>query len=70
MVPGHQAMAGSRWPPSHTWPLKPRSGLFEPRGHAPLSEKKNTSVRSASPSSRSFATMAPSPSSIAFIIWR
>ncbi len=52
ILPGHQAIVGSRMPPSHVLPLKPRSGALTARGVPPLSEVNSTSVRSASFSSR------------------
>ena len=44
ILPGHQAMVGSRMPPSHVLPLNPRNGAFTARGVPPLSEVKITSV--------------------------
>ena len=46
MTPGHQAIKGSRIPPSHVEPLYPLSGpLLRPRpAVAPLSEVKITKV--------------------------
>jgi len=57
--PGHQAMVGSRIPPSHVVVLKPRSGAFTARGVPPLSEVKRTSVRESSFSSRRVSSTWP-----------
>ena len=44
MEPGHQAIAGSRMPPSQVDPLPPRKGVFTQPDAPPLSEVKMTSV--------------------------
>ena len=49
ILPGHQAIVGSRMPPSQVLPLPPRSRPAEPPcwlliSHGPLSLVKNTSV--------------------------
>ena len=70
MRPGHQAMAGTRCPPSHNCPLWPRNGPLEPVGVPPLSEKKKTRVRSARSSRFSVDTIWQTPTSISWIISR
>ena len=58
ILPGHQAIVGTRTPPSQVLPLPPRSGFALPpsaplMSHGPLSLVKITSVFSCSFSSRS-----------------
>jgi len=52
ICPGHQAIVGTRIPPSQVLPLFPRSGLLTARGVPPLSLVKRTKVFSLSPNSR------------------
>jgi len=59
ILPGHQAMVGSRIPPSSVLPLKPRSGALTPRGVPPLSEVKITRVFSLNPSARTVSSTCP-----------
>lgn len=62
--PGHQAIVGTRTPPSHVLPFDPRSGPAEPPStpftvQGPLSLVKITSVFSASPSLRIVSRIRP-----------
>ena len=61
IFPGHQAMPGSRMPPSQVEPLPSRNSPAEPPcslkvNHGPLSLEKNTTVFSAMPSSFSVSS--------------
>ena len=65
-VPGHEAMNGTRCPPSNSVPFLPRKSAFaaKPEGAAgPLSEQKIKSVLDSSRCFRNSATTAPTDSS-------
>jgi hypothetical protein len=64
ILPGHQAMVGTRTPPSQVLPLPPRSGPALPpsaplMSQGPLSLVKTTSVFRSSFSSRSVSSTRP-----------
>jgi len=63
IVPGHQAMAGTRLPASKSVPLVPRNGVYPQSGytscHAPLSVVQMTSVSCSMPSSRTLSMTTP-----------
>ena len=64
IFPGHQAIVGTRTPPSSVQPLLPRSGPDTPpalpfEAHGPLSVVKRTSVFSSSFSRRSVSRICP-----------
>ena len=64
ILPGHQAMVGTRIPPSHVLPLFPRSGVFTERGVPPLSEVKMTTVFSSCFKSRKAWSTRPTARSV------
>ena len=64
ILPGHQAMVGSRTPPSQVEVLPPRKGPATPPfgpslRHGPLSLVKSTRVRASSFSARSVSSTRP-----------
>jgi len=64
ILPGHQAIVGTRTPPSHVLPLPARSGFALPpsapfTSHGPLSLVKITSVRSVNFNSRRVSNTCP-----------
>src|SRR5690348_10729438 len=59
ILPGHQAIVGSRMPPSNVLALNPRNGALLAARVPPLSDVNNTSVRPSSFNSRSLSTTRP-----------
>ena len=58
-TPGHEAISGTRMPPSSGMPLRPRSPSALPWNHGPLSLVKTSSVSSRRPRSASAFTISP-----------